>query len=274
MRTKIIAEIGANHCGRMDLAEQLVVMAHEAGCDAVKGQLRDMDSAPDWWATKPYGGPNSYGETYLEHRRALELSEEQYRDLGALAHSLGMEWGCSVWDVPSVARAVRVGCDWVKIPSAKLTDPGVRQACLATRLPIIASCGMSTRDEVLEAIKHLSRCEDLTLLVCTSTYPCANEDANLLRLLTLREVAPFATVGVSGHWRGVQLDSAAVALGAQVIERHITLDRTMRGTDHAASLEPHGLEVLVRDVRAVEAALGSPALRLLQCEEGPRSKLR
>lgn len=274
MTTRIIAEIGANHCGRVELAEQLIAMAASAGCTDVKGQLRDMDSAPDWWATKPYSGPNSYGETYLEHRRALEFSEEQYAGLGALARSLGLGWGCSVWDVPSVARAVRVGCGWLKIPSAKLTDQGIRQACLETKLPIIASCGMSTYYEVTEAIKHLARCEELTLLVCTSTYPCANEDAHLSRLTTLRQLAPYATIGVSGHWRGVQLDSAAVALGAQVVERHITLDRTMRGTDHAASLEPHGLEILVRDIRAVEAAIGSPAIRLLPCEEEPRSKLR
>ena len=133
---------------------------------------------------------------------------------------------------------------------------------------------MSTGAEVEDAVSLFNRGFKRTILHCTSTYPCANEDVHLEAMRTLQRKYPDCKVGISGHWRGIQIDAAAVALGAEVIERHMTLDRTMKGTDHAASLEPAGLAKWVRDVRAVEAAMGSPDIQVLPCEESARRKLR
>jgi len=278
-RCYLIAELGCNHCGDVNTALRMVDVCAVAGVDAVKLQIRDVSNPPDEWS-KPYSGPHSYGATYLEHRRALELSVAEYEMVAIRTRALGMEVGASIWDERAALSAVDelLDFDWYKIPSAMLTHREllVNSSSLLDDMSVILSTGMSTADEVDEAVSIVRADEhpSLTLLHCTSTYPCANEDVHLEAMRTLQRKYLDCKVGISGHWRGIQIDAAAVALGAEVIERHMTLDRTMKGTDHAASLEPGGLAKWVRDVRAVEAAMGSPEIQVLPCEESARRKLR
>lgn len=278
-RCYIVAEIGCNHCGNVETALRMVEAAADAGVDAVKLQLRDMSHPPESWATKPYSGPHSYGETYLEHRRALELSEREYRRIVELAHKLGIGCGASIWDTGSFARSWRICVDWLKAPSARLTDEELLDqlefAAVHRDVHVVLSTGMSTEAEVAKALSRDWPVDRTTVLMCTASYPCGNEDVNLLRLKTLQDrFWSVARIGVSGHWCGIQIDAAAVAMGAVMVERHFTLNRTWKGTDHAASLEPAGLAKLVRDIRAVEDAMGTPELRVLECEKSAREKLR
>ncbi len=273
-RCKLVAEIGANHQGVPEVAHRLVTMAARAGVDCCKGQMRDLAAHPEWKA-QPYVGPQSFGATYYEHRAALELPLDVHLNLRHAASAAGCDYGVSVWDARSARRVVESGgWTWVKIPSAALTDHELSRALCDSDLLVILSTGMSTEREVDDAtgILDAGAAGRYMLLLCTSAYPCANEDVHLSRLETLAEYG--VPVGVSGHWPGIQIDAAAVEAGARLIERHVTLDRTMRGTDHAASLGPRGVETWVRDVRAVEAARGTPGLRVLPCEVAARAKLR
>ena len=276
----IIGEIGCNHCGKLETALKLVDMAAECGVNAVKLQVRDVENGPPEWADKIYSGSNSYGKTYLEHRRALELSIEEYQAIVDYSHSKGLQIGVSFWDTTSFAKVFPLGFDFFKVPSAMLTnDPLLQQMEYAARyrgIPVILSTGMSTLEEILHAVNDYQWPEGLlTVLLCTSCYPCENKDVHLRRLESLQKLFKGkARVGVSGHWKGIQVDIAALMMGAEVIERHITLDRTMKGTDHAASLEKAGLQKLVRDCQVVCEAIGSPELRVLPCEESSREKLR
>jgi len=272
-RTYVIAEIGQNHQGDPAIARELIRRAAECGADAVKSQKRDLDSLlSDEERARPYDSPHSFGRTYGEHRAALELSAEAHAGLADLAGSFGLDYFCSPWDVVS-ARALRaVGLPYMKIPSAAVTHEALLAEVAGYRMPVLLSTGMSRLEEVDQAVQSLAACE-LYVLQCTSAYPCEFPDVHL-RVIPALRARYGKVVGFSGHHRGIAADIAAVALGARVLERHFTLDRTWKGSDHAASLEPPGLARLVRDVRAVEAALGSPAKRVLPCELGPRQKLR
>lgn len=270
-KTQLIAELGCNHCGSEDIALSMVRMCSVAGVDDVKLQLRDVSTCRPGW-DRPYVGPQSYGDTYWEHRKALELSEAAYGSVVAHAHSIGLRVGASPWDVPSVGLAQWLGVDWLKVASAMVTDMPVLRAVAATGLPVVLSAGMSEHVEIDAALEALGGAD--AILVCTACYPCRPADVHLRRMDTLRARYPGVRVGVSGHWPGIQIDAAAVALGAEVIERHVTLDRTMKGTDHAASLESGGVVKWVRDIRTVEAALGGSDLGVLECERSARAKLR
>jgi N-acetylneuraminate synthase/sialic acid synthase len=270
----VVAEIGLNHNGDTKLAEQLVRAAVTAGADAVKFQKRN----PRALLTRaqydsPYTGGNSFGATYGEHREALELSVAELRHLADVAHDLGVTFFASPWDLPSVSACEELAVPLYKIASADVTNVPLIEAVANTRKPVFMSTGMSTEEEVATAVDTIrAHHEQLVLLSCVSTYPAEFEEVNLAVMRWLRDRFD-CLVGYSGHERGIAVSAVAVGLGACVIERHFTLDRTMKGPDHAASLEPPGLTRLVRDIRAVETALGSPGLRVAERERTVRAKL-
>ena len=272
-RTYIIAEIGQNHQGDVKIAKELIKRSVEAGVDAVKSQKRHIDSLlnPEEQA-RVYDSPHAFGKTYGEHRRALELSMDTHKELFEFAKSLGIDYFCSPWDMISARELRDAGMPVMKIPSAALTHSSMLKEIAGYNMPVILSTGMSSIEEIDVAMKSLEGAE-VYLLQCTSAYPCDFEDIHL-RVIPELGRRYGKVVGFSGHHRGVAIDLAAIALGARVIERHFTLDRTWRGSDHAASLEPPGLSRLVRDVRAVERSMGS-AIKTVQASEiAPRQKLR
>ena len=272
----VIAEIGLNHNGRMDIAKAMIEAAKRAGADAVKFQKRDPKACLTAAALEaPYTGRNSFGPTYGAHRAALELSAAQLGTLREFANGIGLHFFASAFDVTSLKILVELGVPVLKIPSCDLTHRELLNAAIATSLPLILSTGMATEVELDRAVDtlHPARAaRRLALLHCVSGYPVDNKDANLRRMDWLRRYA--VPVGYSGHEKGTAISVAAVARGARIVERHLTLDRTMAGPDHAASLEPEGFRRLVRDIRKVEAALGGHLEQPLPCEMASKHKLR
>jgi N-acetylneuraminate synthase len=269
----VIAEIGLNHNGDVELAKQLIDVAADAGADAVKFQKRTPEiSTPvhmrDTLRETPWGTM-----TYLEYRYRVEFTREQYIEVSDHALLRGLDWFASPWDVPSVHFLEDLNVVAHKIASASVTDIPLLEAVRDTGRPVILSTGMSTSEQIDAAIEVLGT-DRLVLLHATSTYPMEPEEANLRVIPALRDRYPGVPVGYSGHERGLQISVAAVALGAVAVERHITLDRTMWGSDHAASLEPTGLAHLIRDIRIVEQALGDGVKRVFPGEQAPMAKLR
>jgi N-acetylneuraminate synthase len=271
--TYVIAEIGLNHNGDVEIAKQLIDVARRAGADAVKFQKRTPEIAtPAHMRDVPRETP--WGTmSYLEYRYRVEFDREQYVEIGDYATMSGLDWFASPWDIPSVHFLEDLGVVAHKVASASLTDTEMLETLRATGKPIILSTGMSTLEQIDRAVSVLGT-ENLILLHATSTYPMEAEEANLRVIPALRERFAGVPVGYSGHERGLQISLAAVALGAVAVERHITLDRTMWGSDHSASLEPAGLEHLVRDIRVIEEALGDGVKRVFPGELAPMAKLR
>jgi N-acetylneuraminate synthase len=269
----VIAEIGLNHNGSVELAKRLIDVAAGAGCQAVKFQKRTPELAtPEHMKDVPRETP--WGTmSYLEYRRRVEFGREQYLEIARHADLAGLDWFASPWDEPSVAFLEEMGAAAHKVASASVTDLPLLRAIEATGKPVILSTGMSTIDEIDEAVEALGT-ERLIMLHATSSYPMPTEEANLRTIETLRARYAGVPVGYSGHERGLQISLAAVALGAVAVERHITLDRAMWGSDHAASLEPQGLEHLVRDIRIIEEAMGDGVKRVFPGELAPKAKLR
>ncbi|WP_029149833.1 N-acetylneuraminate synthase family protein [Microbacterium indicum] len=269
----VIAEIGLNHNGSVDIAKQLIDVATDAGADAVKFQKRTPEiSTPEHMKDTPRETP--WGTmTYLEYRYRVEFDREQYIEIGDYATMRGLEWFASPWDVPSVAFLEDLNVAAHKVASASITDIELLEALRDTGKPIILSTGMSTMDEIDRAIETVGT-SNLVVMHATSTYPMEPNEANLRMIPVLRDRFPGVPVGYSGHERGLQISLAAVAMGAQSVERHITLDRTMWGSDHAASLEPSGLKTLVRDIRIIEEARGDGVKKVFPGEEAPKAKLR
>lgn len=272
-RTYVVAEIGLNHNGDVEIAKQLIDVARAAGADAVKFQKRTPEIATpehmrDVSRETPWGTMS-----YLDYRRRVEFDREQYIEIGDYATMAGLHWFASPWDVPSVEFLEDLNVVAHKVASASLTDTELLQALRATGKPVILSTGMSTIEQIDRALDTLGT--DRTILMhATSTYPMESGEANLKMIATLRDRYAGVPVGYSGHERGLQISLAAVALGAVAVERHITLDRAMWGSDHAASLEPAGLERLVRDIRVIEEALGDGVKRVYPGELAPMAKLR
>jgi N-acetylneuraminate synthase len=269
----VVAEIGLNHNGSVEMAKQLIDVAAEAGAQAVKFQKRTPEiSTPEHMKDVPRETP--WGTmTYLEYRYRVEFSKEQYIEIGDHATLRGLDWFASPWDVPSVAFLQDLNVPTHKVASASVTDLELLEALRATGKPIILSTGMSTLEEIDRAVAVLGT-ENLVVLHATSTYPMPAEEANLRTILTLQDRYAGVPIGYSGHERGLQISLAAVSLGAVAVERHITLDRTLWGSDHAASLEPQGLEHLVRDIRIIGEALGDGVKRVFPGELAPKQKLR
>lgn len=270
----IVAEAGVNHNGDVAMARQLVALAARCGANAVKFQKRTVeDILIAEMLEGPYNSPTALAPTYGEHRRRLELSEDHYRTLKAHAEGHGIEFLASAWDARSADFLDALGVPAFKIASADLTNLPLLDHVARKGKPMFVSTGMSTLEEVAEAVKVIHNYhEQLVLLHCVSTYPCRNEDANLRVIETLRHTFDLL-VGYSGHERGVAIPVAAAAIGAVVVEKHVTLDRTLPGPDHAASLEPQGLERVVHYIRTVEAALGDGVKRFLEAERPIRERL-
>ncbi len=273
--TYIIAEVGINHNGDVALAKRLIDVAVEAGADAVKFQKRTTrDILIRAGLERPYESENAFAPTYGEHRDRLELSHEAYRDLFQYAAVKGIHFLASVWDPKSADFIDALGAPAFKISSADLTNLPLLRHVAQKGKPMIVSTGMSTMNDVTEAVDTIRQNGNppLILLHCVSTYPCENSDVNLRVMQQLRDTFGVP-VGYSGHDRGVVIPAAAVAMGACVVEKHITLDRSMKGSDHSASLEPDGLKRVVRYIRNVEAALGDGVKRVLEAEIPIRKKL-
>lgn len=268
----VIAEIGLNHNGSVENAKKLIDVAVEAGAQAVKFQKRTPDIAtPEHMKATPRETP--WGTmTYLEYRYKVEFEQAEYSEIDAYCKEKGVVWFASPWDEPSVDFLESMDTVAYKIASASVTDLGMLRKIKATGKPVILSTGMSTIEQIDTAVETLGK-ENLIILHATSTYPLPPEEANLKMIQTLKD-RYGVPVGYSGHEPGLQISIAAVALGAVAVERHITLDRTMWGSDHAASLEPKGFISLCRDIRIIEEALGDGVKKVFPGELAPLSKLR
>ena len=267
----VIAEIGINHNGDLDLAKRLISVAHAAGCDAVKFQKRTLDIV---YTPEELAKPREslFGETNGDLKRGLEFGLAQYRDIAAYCQAIKMTWFASCWDEPSVDFIEQFDVPCYKIASASLTDDALLRYTRATGKPIILSTGMSSLDEVDHAVDVLGT-DDLILMHAVSTYPAQYDELNLRCIATLAE-RYGVPVGYSGHETGIPSSVAAVALGASCVERHITVDRALWGSDQAASLEPNGIGRLVRDIRLVEQAMGNGVKQVLAREVPIIQKLR
>ncbi len=267
----ICAEIGSNHRGDIHIAHRMIDAAAQAGVDAVKTQKRNLDTflTPEEYLA-PYQNENSYGDTYGEHREHLELSIEQHRELMDHAHRIGLAYGCTAFDAVSADQLGRLSVDFLKVASGTLGNWSLVNDIVQEGLPTILSTGGATENDVIKAwalARHLQH----AVLHCTSLYPCPPERLNLQAIESLRARLPDSVIGFSDHQDGIDLAAVAFMCGARIFEKHFTLDRSAKGTDHAMSLEPAGLAAYVRTLRRIPEALGDGVKRLLP-EEIPALK--
>ncbi len=267
----VVAEAGINHNGDVGLARKLINAAAAAGCDAVKGQKRTVDVV---YSPEELARPreNPFGPTNGDLKRGLELPVEVHRELDEHANSLGLRWTASAWDEQSLEDVASWNPPFLKIASASLTDDALLRAHRRYDLPVVLSTGMSTLAEIDHAVEVLGTSQ-LILLHCTSTYPSQPRELNLRAIPVLAERYRLP-VGYSGHERGIATSVAAVAFGACVIERHLTLDRSMWGSDQSASLEPTEFTDLVAAIRTIEQAFGDGVKKVYDSEIPVREKLR
>ncbi len=268
----IVAEIGINHNGDLAIAKKIIDVAVAAGCDAVKFQKRNPEfSVPpeqrDMLRETPWGII-----TYLEYRHKVEFGLDEYQEIARYCKEEGITWFASGWDQDSVDFLEQLNVPCHKIPAAALTDDSLLRHVRAKGRPIIMSTGMSTLEQVDHAVEVVGK-KDLILLHCCSAYPAYYEELNLRLIPVLRD-RYGVLAGYSGHETGLPTSLAAAAMGACMVERHVTLDRAMWGSDHAASLEPNGITRLVRDIRLVEQSLGDGVKRVLPREEPIIKRLR
>ncbi len=271
-RVFITAEIGINHNGNLELAKRLIDAASEAGCDAVKFQKRTPEKCvprTQWEVLRetPWGAM-----PYIEYRRRIELSAEAYHEINSYCIERSVLWFASCWDEDSIAFIAQFDPPCYKVPSPMLTKDALLCVMRTKGRPIILSTGMSTLDQVEHAVTVLGL-NDLVILQCTGAYPSENEELNLRVIQDYRRRFD-CPVGFSGHTEEIETTPAAVALGACYVERHITLDRNMWGSDHAASVEPHDFKRLVCNIRAIEAALGDGEKRIYDSERPHMIRLR
>ncbi|QDP96942.1 N-acetylneuraminate synthase [Microlunatus elymi] len=269
----VVGEIGINHNGELENAFGLINAAAEAGCDAVKFQKRtpEICTPRDQWEIErdtPWGRM-----TYIDYRHRVEFGADEYRAITEYCQAKGIAWFASPWDAESVDFLEQFDVPAHKVASASLTDDELLRKLRATGKTIILSTGMSTPRQIRHAVEVLGS-DNIVLLHATSTYPAKNRELNLRMIDTLRREFPNVPIGYSGHETGLQTTVAAVALGAVMVERHITLDRAMWGSDQAASVEPQGLQRLVRDIRAIEDSLGDGVKHIYAGELAAMKKLR
>lgn len=298
----LIAEIGINHNGSVDVAKQLIDLAVRTGCQAVKFQKRTI---PVVYGKDELAKPRQFDESFVAHasnrsatygysvlpdearnrlqtggdttngdlKYALEFNRPEYAEIDAYCKKAGILWSVSPWDVESVEAMAQFDLPFWKIASASLTDSALLQAVAKTGKPVILSTGGSTLEQIEKAVEIIGD-KGLALLHCVSTYPAKDDELNLRGIQTLQNEFPDLVVGYSGHENGSTMAVCAVALGAAIVERHITLDRTMPGSDHAASLEPFRLELMTGNIRRLETALGDGVKRVLPSEVPVMAKLR
>ena len=257
--TFIIAEIGINHQGDVNIAKELILKAKGSGADAVKLQKRSLNRILTKAGLEAlYDNRNSFGKTYGEHKKFLELSEDEYHELFLFCKELNIIFCASGWDEESIDFLNNLGVPFFKMASADLTNTPLLLHTAKKNKPMILSTGMANMKTVEYAYSEVTKInKQVALLQCTSTYPASFSEINLNVLHTYLSKFPNSVVGYSGHEQGIAIPTAAVAIGARIIERHFTLDRTMKGGDHAASLEPQGFSKMVRDIRHIEEAMGS-----------------
>lgn len=270
--TFVCGEIGINHNGDIELAKQIIDASVAAGCDAVKLQKRtpELCVPPEQRSIlreTPWGLI-----TYMDYRYKIEFGQDQYAELIAYCRSKAIVLFASAWDVPSLEFCIDMQLPAIKIPSAMLTNHDLVSKSFASGLTVILSTGMSDQEEVDAALRHAT-VEQTVLCHSVSTYPAKDEDLNLGVIPTYLKRYPYV-IGYSGHEAGISTSIAAMVLGARFIERHVTTNRTLWGTDQAASLEPAGIYRLVRDIRAIEAGMGPGYKTVLPAEIPIRKKLR
>jgi N-acetylneuraminate synthase len=270
--TYIVSEIGINHNGDLEIAKQLIDVAVNSGVDAVKFQKRTPElCVPTDQQDKMRETPWGY-ITYLDYRYKVEFGPDEYREIDAYCKYKGITWFASVWDIPSVDMLQEFNLPCYKIPSASLTDHELLKHLRNTGKPMILSTGMSTMDQIKSSVQLIGE-EDLIITHATSTYPCDPQELNLRMIQTLRETFS-CPIGYSGHEVGLIPSVVAVSQGACLVERHITLDRAMWGSDQAASVEPGGFQRLVKYIRVTEMALGDGVKRVYDSEMPSLTKLR
>ncbi|HET58875.1 MAG TPA: N-acetylneuraminate synthase [Chloroflexi bacterium] len=268
----LVGEIGINHNGDMDITKRLIMAAKEAGLDAVKFQKRTPEiCVPDDQKNQMRETPWGY-ISYLDYRYKVEFDKEQYREIDRFCQEIGITWFASVWDEQAVDFMEELDTCCYKVASASLTDQSLLQKIRATGKPMILSTGMSTMDQIREAVAVIGE-ENLIITHTTSSYPCPPDELNLRMIQTLRNEFN-APIGYSGHEVGLVPSVVAVALGACLVERHITLDRAMWGSDQAASVEPQGIRQLVKYIRVTEEALGDGVKHVYDSELPSLHKLR
>lgn len=270
--TYITAEIGINHNGDLEIAKRMILEAHRTGVDSVKFQKRTPEICVprDQWEIMretPWGYIS-----YIEYRRKMEFGQAEYAEIDRYCKELGIDWFASVWDEPSVDFMEQFDPVAYKVPSASLTDHGLLRHLRAIGRPVILSTGMSSMDQIRAAVKEIGL-ERLIITHATSTYPCDPSELNLRVIQSLRDEFP-CPIGYSGHEVGLIPSVVAVAMGACVVERHITLDRAMWGSDQAASVEPTGFERLVKYIRVTELSLGDGEKKVYASELSSLKKLR
>ncbi len=282
-KTYIIAEIGINHQGDISIAKKLIDIAAAAGCDAVKFQKRNPDvCVPEEQKNKPrvWQGKEM---TYLEYKHKIEFGKEEYDEIDDYCRAQNIAWSASPWDMDSLKFLERYDLPFIKVPSAMLTNNELLEACVRTGAKVIISTGMSTENEIEDAVTTLRICKDLYvsrrdnkigMLHCNSTYPAPVDELNLSAIQTLTMKYPDFDIGYSGHEMLLGTTVASVLLGAKIIERHITLDRNMEGSDHSASVTPWGLFKMVNGIRELERAYGDGKISVTESEKIVRKKLR
>jgi len=269
----VIGEIGINHNGDINLAKKIIAGAKHAGCDAVKFQKRSPEicTPKDQWNIErdtPWGRM-----TYIDYRHKVEFGEQEYSTIDKYCKEIGMIWFASCWDEPSVDFIEQFNPPLYKTASASLTDLPLLDKHKNLNKPIMMSTGMSTMEQIDKAISFMDK-NNLLVAHATSAYPCKNEELNLKMIETLKKKYPDIPIGYSGHEVGLAPTWAAVAIGACFVERHITLDRAMWGTDQAASVEVGGMERLVSSIRDIEKSLGDGVKKVYDSELGQIKKLR
>lgn len=294
----VVAEIGINHNGDISLVKKLIDAAKEAGCDAIKFQKRTVPTVyveaeliksrevPAFIVSAAINRgvlakdsvarlieSNLQETTNGDLKWALELTKNEYAIIDAYCKRVGIMWFASPWDEESVDFLDTFNPPAYKIASASLTDGNLLRHIRSKGRPVILSTGLSTMDQIRKAVEILGK-ENLVLLHCVSTYPSETKDANLTMIQTLKKEFPSIPIGYSGHEKGISLSVNAATLGACIVERHITLDRTMWGSDQAASLEPKGFSLMIRDIRRFEEAKGDGVKQVIAAEEPIIAKLR
>ncbi len=269
----IIAEIGINHNGSLEMAKKMIDAAVEAKCDAVKFQKRtpEICTPKDQWEVErdtPWGRM-----TYIDYRRKIEFGVLEYSDIDTYCKIRGIDWFASPWDEPSVDFLMQFDPVMIKLASASLTDLDLLKKVRSTGKPMMISTGMSTINEIQTAIDYIGT-ENLMIAHTTSSYPCPPQELNLRMIHTLQDMFKNCPIGYSGHEVGLATTLASVAMGASFVERHFTLDRAMWGSDQAASVEPGGMARLVKDIRDAEAAFGDGIKQVYQSELAPMKRLR
>ena len=279
---KLIAEIGCNHKGDMNIAKELILMAKQAGADVAKFQKRNnKELLTEEQYNAPHPNPsNSYGSTYGEHREFLEFSANQHIELKQYADSIGIEYTTSVWDITSAKEILQFNPSFIKVPSACNNHFEMLKVLRDEYSgDIHISFGMTTKSEeaeIIEFFKATNQSHRLVIYACTSGYPVPFEDVCLLEIIRIKDLwgRSVKAIGFSGHHLGIAVDIAGFTLGATWIERHFTKDRTWKGTDHAASLEFAGLQKLARDLKAVFKSLNYKSSEILSIEQVQRDKLK